>query len=107
MQIAISDAQAQLTDLVSRAEAGDEIVLTRQGRTAVRLDPGHGLARPRRPSVISLGDPGRRLREGFGRRPRGAQPGPPLRRGRSSGVIVVDTSAFMAVVLGEVEREAQ
>jgi prevent-host-death family protein len=39
MEIAVSDAKAQLTDLVRRAEAGDEIVLTRHGRPAVRLVP--------------------------------------------------------------------
>jgi prevent-host-death family protein len=37
MQVPVSDAKAQLTDLVRRAEAGEEIVLTRRGRPAVRL----------------------------------------------------------------------
>jgi prevent-host-death family protein len=35
--MSITDAKAQLTDLVRRAEAGDEIVLTRHGRPAARL----------------------------------------------------------------------
>lgn len=35
--MSITDAKAQLTDLVRRAEAGDEVVLTRHGRPAVRL----------------------------------------------------------------------
>nr|WP_314438223.1 type II toxin-antitoxin system prevent-host-death family antitoxin [uncultured Brevundimonas sp.] len=35
----MSDAKAQLTDLVRRAEAGEEIVLTRHGHPAVRLTP--------------------------------------------------------------------
>lgn len=39
MQISVSDAKAQLTDLVRRAEGGDEIVLTRHGRPTVRLVP--------------------------------------------------------------------
>lgn len=39
MQIPVSEAKAQLTDLVRRAEAGDEIVLTRHGHPAVRLVP--------------------------------------------------------------------
>lgn len=39
MQISVSDAKAHLTDLVRRAEAGDEIVLTRHGQPAVRLVP--------------------------------------------------------------------
>lgn len=39
MQISVSDAKAQLTELVRRAEAGDEVVLTRHGHPAVRLVP--------------------------------------------------------------------
>jgi len=39
MHISVSDAKAQLTDLVHRAEAGDEIILTRHGQPAVRLTP--------------------------------------------------------------------
>lgn len=39
MNISVSDAKAQLTDLVRRAEAGDDIVLTRHGHPAVRLVP--------------------------------------------------------------------
>lgn len=39
MQIAISEAKATLTDLVRRAEAGDEIILTRHGEPTVRLVP--------------------------------------------------------------------
>jgi prevent-host-death family protein len=39
MQISLSEAKAQLTALVRRAEAGDEVVLTRHGRPVVRLVP--------------------------------------------------------------------
>jgi prevent-host-death family protein len=39
MKISVTDAKGQLTDLVRRAEAGDEIVLTRHGQPAVRLVP--------------------------------------------------------------------
>ena len=39
MQISLTEAKAQLTELVRRAEAGDEIVLTRHGVAAVRLVP--------------------------------------------------------------------
>ena len=39
MQISLSDAKAQLTDLVRRAEAGDEVILTRRGEPTVRLVP--------------------------------------------------------------------
>lgn len=37
MQISVSEAKAQLTDLVRRAEAGDEVILTRHGQPAARL----------------------------------------------------------------------
>ena len=39
MQISVTEAKGQLTELVRRAEAGDEIVLTRHGQPAVRLTP--------------------------------------------------------------------
>jgi prevent-host-death family protein len=39
MEISVTKAKGQLTELVRRAEAGDEIVLTRHGHAAVRLAP--------------------------------------------------------------------
>jgi prevent-host-death family protein len=39
MKISVSEAKGQLTELVRRAEAGDEIILTRHGQPAVRLVP--------------------------------------------------------------------
>ena len=39
MQISVSDAKALLTDLVRRAEQGDEVILTRHGHPAVRIVP--------------------------------------------------------------------
>lgn len=39
VKISVSEAKAHLTDLVRRAEAGDEVVLTRHGHPAVRLAP--------------------------------------------------------------------
>jgi prevent-host-death family protein len=39
MQISVTDAKAQLAELVRRAEAGDDVVLTRRGMPAVRLVP--------------------------------------------------------------------
>jgi prevent-host-death family protein len=39
MKISVSDAKGQLTELVRRAEAGDEVVLTRHGKAVVRLAP--------------------------------------------------------------------
>lgn len=41
MQLAITEAKARLTDLVRRAEAGEEIVLTRHGHAVVRLVAVH------------------------------------------------------------------
>lgn len=39
MQVSVTDAKGQLTELVRRAEAGDEVILTRHGHPAVRLVP--------------------------------------------------------------------
>ncbi|MCW4114904.1 type II toxin-antitoxin system prevent-host-death family antitoxin [Aurantimonas sp. MSK8Z-1] len=39
MQISVTEAKGRLTDLVLRAEAGDEVILTRHGQAAVRLVP--------------------------------------------------------------------
>jgi prevent-host-death family protein len=39
MRVPVSEAKGQLTDLMRRAEAGDEVVLTRHGHAAVRLVP--------------------------------------------------------------------
>lgn len=39
MYVAVSNAKAKLSELVRRAEAGEEVVLTRRGRPAVRLVP--------------------------------------------------------------------
>jgi prevent-host-death family protein len=39
MRISVTEAKAQLTELMRRAEAGDEVILTRHGHDAVRLVP--------------------------------------------------------------------
>jgi prevent-host-death family protein len=39
MKIPVSEAKAQLSELVRRAEAGDEVILTRHGHPAVQLVP--------------------------------------------------------------------
>ena len=39
MQITIAEAKAHLSEIIRRAEDGEEIVLTRHGRPAVRLIP--------------------------------------------------------------------
>ncbi|CAN5244251.1 type II toxin-antitoxin system prevent-host-death family antitoxin [soil metagenome] len=38
-KVAVSEAKGQLTELVRRAEAGEDVVLTRHGQPAVRLVP--------------------------------------------------------------------
>jgi prevent-host-death family protein len=37
MQVSVTEAKGKLTDLVRRAEAGEEVMLTRHGHPAVRL----------------------------------------------------------------------
>jgi prevent-host-death family protein len=37
MRVSVTEAKGQLTELVRRAEAGDEVVITRHGHPAVRL----------------------------------------------------------------------
>jgi len=39
MRMSVTEAKGQLTELVRRAEAGDEVILTRHGHAAVRLVP--------------------------------------------------------------------
>lgn len=39
MQISLTEAKAQLTELVRRAEAGEDVILTRHGHPSVRLVP--------------------------------------------------------------------
>jgi prevent-host-death family protein len=39
MEVSVTEAKRQLAELVRRAEAGDEVILTRHGLAAVRLVP--------------------------------------------------------------------
>ena len=39
MRVPVTEAKGQLTELVRRAEAGEEVILTRHGHAAVRLVP--------------------------------------------------------------------
>ncbi len=39
MRVSVTEAKGQLTKLVRRAEAGDEVILTRHGHAVVRLAP--------------------------------------------------------------------
>ncbi len=49
MRISVTEAERQLTELIRRAEAGDEIILTREGQavaclTSVQMQPTVGPA---------------------------------------------------------------
>lgn len=53
MRISVSEAKTQLTELVRRAEAGDEVILTWHGHAAVRLVPvKRALDRPSRRALL-------------------------------------------------------
>ncbi|MEF3366263.1 type II toxin-antitoxin system prevent-host-death family antitoxin [Methylocystis sp. 9N] len=39
MRVSVTEAKGQLTELVRRAEAGDEVILTRHGHAVARLAP--------------------------------------------------------------------
>lgn len=39
MRVSVTEAEGQLSELVRRAQAGDDVVLTREGQAAVRLVP--------------------------------------------------------------------
>jgi prevent-host-death family protein len=47
MHVPVSEAKGQLADLVRRAEAGDEIILTRHGQPVVRLVPVKAVRDPK------------------------------------------------------------
>jgi prevent-host-death family protein len=44
IRVSVTQAKTQLTELVRRAEAGDEVILTRHGHAAVRLVPAKAAA---------------------------------------------------------------
>ncbi len=39
MKVSVTEAKAHLTDLIKRAEAGDDVILTRCGQDVARLVP--------------------------------------------------------------------
>ena len=105
MEISVTEAKGRLTALVRRAEAGDEVVLTRYGQAVVKLAPA-AAARRRGPARCARTSAGRRRRQrncGPSRRPR---PGFSLRWGRLAETIAVDTSASMAFLPDEPEAKA-
>jgi prevent-host-death family protein len=52
MRISVTEAERQLTELVRRTEAGDEVILTRHGQEAVRLVPISPAVYPRDRRVL-------------------------------------------------------
>ena len=46
MKISVSEAKGQLTQLVKKAEAGEEVILTRRGHSVARLVPRAPAATP-------------------------------------------------------------
>lgn len=60
MRVSITKARAQLAELVRRAEAGEDVVLTRHGHAAVRLVPVHTVpsVKDRRALLEALRKPG-------------------------------------------------
>ncbi len=55
MEIPVSDAKAKLTDLVRRAEAGEEIILTRNGKIVARIEAAKpAVSKARRAELIAL-----------------------------------------------------
>lgn len=72
MRVTVTEAKGQLTELVRRAEAGEEIVLTRHGHSAVRLVPV--AARPTREEKAAVLDAIRK------RAAKKAKPGPSAAR---------------------------
>jgi prevent-host-death family protein len=55
MLISVSDAKAQLTELVRRAEEGEEIILTRHGQPVAHIAPvrAHVSAERRRRAILA------------------------------------------------------
>lgn len=39
VRVSVTEAKGQLTELVRRAEAGEEVILTRRGEAVIRLTP--------------------------------------------------------------------
>jgi prevent-host-death family protein len=72
MKISLSEAKGQLTELVRRAEAGEDVVLTRHGHEVVRLQP----IRP----AVDMERRRRALEQVRRTGPRNATPGPSAAR---------------------------
>lgn len=52
----IAEAKAKLSELVARAEAGEEVVLTRNGKPAAKLVAAPAVSTARQPRALGLWD---------------------------------------------------
>lgn len=55
VQLNIAEAKAKLSELVARAERGEEVILTRRGKPAVRLTPANAPDKADRPFLRAWG----------------------------------------------------
>ena len=55
-QVNIATAKAKLSELVARAEAGEEVVIARGGKPAVKLTVVHAPAEKRQPRKLGILD---------------------------------------------------
>jgi prevent-host-death family protein len=46
LEVPLHEAEGHLADLIARAEAGEEVVITRDGRRVARIDPAPTRAEP-------------------------------------------------------------
>lgn len=51
--VSVFDAKTQFSALIARAEAGEEIVISRHGRPVVRLVAVEGAVQQRRPGIFA------------------------------------------------------
>jgi prevent-host-death family protein len=105
MQISVTEAKGKLTDLIRRAEAGDEVILTRHGQAAVRLVPVRSVAdrKARRKLLEAIRVSGRaKVTPG----PNAAGSQDMLYREDGSPERSPSTRRLTAIVLGEAEAEA-
>jgi prevent-host-death family protein len=50
--VSVYNARAEFSRLIERALAGEEIVITRRGKPAVRLVPAEEVRQPRKPGAL-------------------------------------------------------
>jgi prevent-host-death family protein len=106
MRVAVTNNKGQLTELIRQAEAEEEIILTRHGKAAVRLAPVEAAvsSEARRKLLEAIRASGAvKARSG-----ENAARSQDFLYGPDGFVrmIAVDTSALMAIVLGEDEADA-